>query len=291
VSNDFVSEDLLLRNDIDVNTGNIANATHLPTHDTIVKRDNNGTTGFHDITTNYLSVTEGMGLYGEASLQYVPQDDQTPPQNVMGYTYRFGHPGGIHIDEPGYFGAGLEMKDILENHLLMQVNKKTPHINIQVNKNAGIPYVLIRDSDDIPEIEINAEGFAQRYHIYPIQTFTPGQKLSLVMRDGPQTHVLELGIGWTADTSETIVEFKLTGSAGDYRVIENLEVCLDDRAQPIPVGDLYARITIKRWGVYRNNFQTLYMVLGIDFDPNANEVEVEMNSFLRISFNNKKVLS
>jgi hypothetical protein len=295
VSNAFQAEDQLLRTDIDSNTAQItlnsaeiASATHAPTHDSIVKRNNNGTTEFHDITTNILSANQAMALYGDATLQYVPQDEQG--QNLVGYTYRFGH-NSEEIGDLSGVGAGLEMKDLLDNHLLVQVNRKTPHVEIKQNKIAGIPYLLIRDSSNNPQIEINQEGFAQKYHIYPNQTMTPGTKLTLNMREGPQVHRLEFATAWTNSTSESIIQFQFTASAGEYRVIENLEVMLDDLAQPIPVLDTFARVYIKRWGVYRNVYQMLYVVLGVEFDPNQTEVEIEAYSLLRITFNNKQILT
>ena len=268
----------------------LANSTHQNTHDTIVKRDNNSTTSFHDITTNILSANQAIALYGDATLQYVPQDENG--QNMPDFKFRFGH----NSDEIGdlsasQVGAGLEMKDPDDNEILIQVNPKTPHIEIKTKKDAGVPWILARDHFNTPIWELDAAGISQHCDALPSFGFTPGLKYvsELGLVPGFQAHRYELSAAWTPDISESIIELSMDVSPGVYHHIENLEVTLDDLAVVAGLADIPSRLYLKRWGVYRNSRQRLYIVIAVDFAPNA--IEIEIGSKIRITFNNKRVLN
>ena len=292
VDNSRVVEDQVLQAAIDVNIGHIAtntaalaSGTHVNTHDTLVKRNNNGTTSFHDITTNVLSANQAIAIYGDATIQFVPQDDQG--QNLSGYTYRFGR-NSEELGDLSGTGAGLEFKDTLNNEVLMQVNKNTPHIELKVNKEPNIPFVRIRNNNSDSIIEITEQGIIPKVHIVNTIYLTPGALLQTSMLGGYQSHVFELGYAWLDTTGETRIEFSESQSSADFHLIENIQVCLDDRSLSIPVSDITSRIVLKRWGVYRNTNHILEIVLGCDFHSNA--IEVEVGSRIRVTFNNKKLL-
>ena len=75
-------------------------STHENTHDTLVKRNNNGSTVFENLTTNIINVSQDAALYGDAALTYTPQTEQEV--NIPGYTYRFGR----NTEELGDYSAG-----------------------------------------------------------------------------------------------------------------------------------------------------------------------------------------
>ena len=296
VDNSRVVEDQLLQAAIDVNIGHIAtnttellSSTHESTHDTLVKRNNNTPTLFNDVTVNTLSSHDAIALYGDATLQFVPQAHVG--ENLTGYTFRFGR----NMQELGDLsgtGAGLEFKDLLNNELLMQVNMNTPTIELKVNKLAGVPFVRIRDNNEDSILEITDAGVIPKVHVVNTIYLTPGALLQTSMLGGYQSHVFELGSAWLENSGDTRIEF--SESLGNieipppFHLIENIQVCLDDRSLSIPVSDISSRIVLKRWGVYRNTNHVLEIVLGCDFHSNA--IEVEVGSLIRVTFNNKKLL-
>lgn len=250
------------------NTIQITNSTHESTHDTLVKRNNTTTTQFHDITTNILSVNDGVGIYGDGTLQFVPTDDNDDP--VVGYKYRFGS-NAEELPDTTLQGDGLEFKDPTGNEILVQVNQQTPTIELQVNKNADVPFLLVRNTASDKLVQIDAQGVSQRYDVFAMTQLTPGTLLqTTALESGPQVHRFELFSAWTEQVAETVIEISASElqSTAEHRVIENLDVCLDDLSVVTGVPDIHSRVFVKRCGQYRNVVQRLYIVIGCDFHNN-----------------------
>ena len=279
--------------DVIANKAALASSTHDNTHDTLVKRHNDGTL-FEKIVTNTLSVQDGIGLYKDGVLQFVPQDANN--QNVPGWIYRF----GANTDEGWDFtqaGAGLEFKQPNGsygngNEILIQVNDYTPTIEIKANKQSE-PALLLRNAvTNTKVLEMDHEGV----HIYPHQPsmiqITPGQHHSAVsMHEGYQVHRFQLSVPWGSSTPETTMELRGNDPqpSGVFHSVQNIEVTLDDLSQLLPVTAVESRVYIKRWGVYRNLHSKIWIVLGVDF--RNNEVALAQGSIIRISFNFNRLLS
>ena len=196
----------------------LASSTHLSTHDTLVKRDNNNTTTFAHITTNILNASQDVAMYGDCALTFTPQDSQGV--NRVGYMYRF----GSNTEEVGDFsgiGDGLEIAEpdvgqTLGNTLLIQTNDSTPTVEFRANKSAGVPWLLIRNSDDDEALMLDAAGchliLNEKLPIF----MTPGSALSLTtLEEGFQTHWFSLTAGWTGATSEQEIEIAGDTSSSD----------------------------------------------------------------------------
>ena len=270
------------------NTAEISNSTHQSTHDTLVKRNNNDTTSFHDITSNIISINQALALYGDAALTYTPQDQNGI--NISGYTYRFGRNTEELSDFSG-IGNGVELKEPSGNQIIIQVNQSTPTIELQVNKSNAEPYILARNTASEKIIQINEHGISQRYDVFALNQLTPGTLFeTTALINGPQVHRFELFSAWTEQISESIIEIISAElqSTTEHRIIENLDICLDDLSVVSGVSDIHSRVFVKRWGQYRNTVQRLYIVVGCDF--HNNETQLDANSQVRISFNNKLVL-
>ena len=264
----------------------VGNSTHLSTHDTLVKRDNNSTTTFEHLTTNILNASTDVAMYGDCALTYTPQDAQGV--NIAGYTYRFGR----NTEELGDFsgtGNGLEFAEpgSTGNMLLMQTNVGTPTIELRANKTAGVPWMLIRNSSDNEALSLDDAGIHVRSDEKPGVYLTPGTPLVLhTLTDGKQAHWLELSVPWTSTTSETEIEIEQPVADAGLRIIENMEIFLDDQIQSSAVE---SRVYVKRWGTYKYSKQKLWVVLGLEL--RNGETSLQSGSFIRISFCNKKVLT
>ena len=264
----------------------LGNSTHLSTHDTLVKRDNNSTTTFEHLTTNILNASTEIAMYGDCQISYTPQDAQGT--NLQGYTYRFGRNQADFFDFSGT-GNGLEIAEpgLTGNMILIQSNAITPTIELRVNKNAGVPWMLIRNSADNEALTLDDAGIHIRSDEKPGVYLTPGTPLVLhTLTDGKQAHWLELNTTWTSATTETEIEIEQPLAVGGLRVIENLEVFLDGQIQGSAVE---SRVYIKRWGVYKYSKQKLWVVLGLEL--RNGETNLVQGSFIRLSFNNCKVLT
>lgn len=267
----------------------VNNSTHENTHDTLVKRNNNGSTTFEDLTTNIISVSQDCALYGDAALTYTPQTEQEV--NIPGYLYRFGR----NTEELGDYsgvGNGLEMKQpdiqgVSGNKILIQVNETTPTIELQVNKETtAVEWVLIRDETDAEALILDQEGCRIQSTIKSPVLLTPGVDLNLnSLSAGPQTHRFTLTQAWPNTNVFQHIEISGDVSASEHRGIENLEVVLDDLSLPATITDIDSRIYIQKWGVYRNTKQRLWMILAVEFRNNENGVA--NGSLVRLSFNNK----
>ena len=264
----------------------LGNSTHLSTHDTLVKRDNNSTTTFEHLTTNILNASVDIAMYGDCALSYTPQDAQGT--NLQGYTYRFGR----NTEELGDFsgvGNGLEFKEpgLTGNMLLMQTNINTPTIEFRANKTAGVEWLLVRNSADQEALSLDSAGV----HIQCVEKnsvyITPGTPLSVsTLTDGLQAHWYELTTQWTAANSETEIEIEQNVASAGFRIVENMEVFLDDQIQS---SEVQSRLFVKRWGVYRYSKQKLWIVLGLEL--RNNETSLVSGSLIRLSFNNSLVLT
>ena len=254
---------------------------------TLVNCDHEGYVNSHKILTNLIDVEQSVDLYGDAAVQFTPQT--SAGTNVAGYTYRFGK----NQEELGDFspqGDGLEMKEPSGNELLVQVNDLTPTIEIRRVKNPGVETLLVRtpQPNDHKLISIDDDGLHLRRDDQNVNLLPPGNALSIEMLlSGFQTHRFTLDQAWTNASTETEIEIYSATSAAEFRHIQNLEVTLDDLSQPSGVADISARVYVKRWGVYRNTYLRLWMVLGADF---RGESEIASGRFLRVSFNNKLIL-
>ena len=264
----------------------LANSTHLNTHDTLVKRDNNSTTTFQHLTTNILNASTEVAMYGDCQISYTPQDAQGV--NLQGYTYRFGRNQADLGDFSGT-GNGLEFAEpgATGNMILIQTNDSTPTIEFRVNKTAGVPWMLIRNSADHEALSLDDAGIHIRSDEKPGVFLTPGTPLVLhTLTDGKQAHWLELSVNWTGATAETEIEIEQPIASAGLRVIENLEVFLDDQFQNSAVE---SRVYIKRWGVYKYSKQKLWVVLGLEL--RNGETNIKSGSMIRLSFNNSLVLT
>ena len=285
------TSDLSQNTTIQANALMLAAATPINTENTLVLRDNSGTTYFHDITAHEIALQSSCDLYGDAALTYTPQDDSSPPLNLTGFTYRFGR----NTEEIGDFsgtGAGIEMKEPDGNAIMIQVNQTTPHIELKVKKlNATIPFILIQDDEKHDLVKIDQHGFSEKFYIYQKTIVTPGQPYdSPTLLHGAQVHRFELGTKWSNQIPEIVIRLYTPEliNADTHRTIQNLEVCLDDRAVAPGLLDIPSRMYIKRWGQYRNTVQELYIILAVDYVGGATELEI--SSQFRITFNNNILL-
>ena len=177
------------------------------------------------------------------------------------------------------------MEGLPGNKILIQVNDSTPTIELQVNKEAAVEWVLIRDHTDNEMLILDNQGCRLRSVVKSPVQLTPGVSLSLnSLIDGPQTHRFTLTQAWGENLSQQI---QISGdtSASVHRSIENLEVVLDDLSLPAAITDIHSRIYIDRWGVYRNTKQVLWIVLAVEFMNS--ETSIANGSLVRLSFNNK----
>jgi hypothetical protein len=260
---------------------------------TLVNIDYQGVVNTHKMSTNLIDVKQSVDLYGDAAIQYVPQTSQF--QNVPGYTYRFGK----NQQELGDFssqGDGLEFRNMPwgGNEILMQVNDITPTIEIRRLKNPGVETLVVtseRQSEQDPGnkiITIDDAGLHVRRNDRNINLMIPGNALSVgLLTQGFQTHKFTLDQAWTSESTETEIEIYSATSAAEFLHIQNVEVTLDDRSQPSSVSEANARVYVKRWGVYRNTYLRLWLVLGVDLRGDSS---VATGRYLRVSFNNKLIL-
>ena len=270
---------------------------------TLVNCDHQGYINSHKIITNLIDVKQSVDLYGDAATQYVPQTSSGV--NVPGYVYRFGK----NQEELGDFstqGDGLEMRNgvmttglnynvpINGNEILIQVNDSTPTIEIRRVKNPGIESFRIvtpRQSAQDPGeklVTIDDAGLHVRHNNLNAILMTPGNPItSYMLISGFQTHRFTLDQAWGSESTETEIEIYSATSAAEFRHIENLEVVLDDLSLPGIVSEVAARVYVKRWGIYRNSYLRIWMVLGADF---RGETEIVSGSLIRVSFNNKLIL-
>ena len=264
----------------------LTNSTHLNTHGTLVKRDNNNSTTFQHLTTNILNASQDVAMYGDCALTYTPQTSQGV--NIPGYTYRFGR----NTEELGDFsgvGNGLEFKEpgATGNTILIQTNVGTPTIEFRANKTAGVEWLLVRNSADLEALSLDSTGVHVRCDEKAAVYLTPGTPLTVsTLTDGLQSHWFELSVPWTAANPEAEIEIEQDVAIAGFRTIENLEVYLDDEIQ---ANEIQSRVYIKRWGVYRFSKQKLWVVLGLQL--RNNETSLVSGAFIRLTFNNKKVLT
>ena len=104
---------------------------------------------------------------------------------------------------------------------------------------------------------------------------------------GFQTHRFKLDQAWANASTETDIEIYSATSAAEFRHIQNLEVTFDDLTQPGGVANANGRVYVKRWGVYRNTYLRVWIVLGIDL---RGDTEIASGRFVRVSFNNNRLL-
>ena len=259
---------------------------------TLVNCDYQGHIHAHKFYTNLIDARQSVDLYGDAAVQYVPQD--SAGDNVHGYKYRFGK----NQQELGDFstqGDGMEMRNMPwgGNEILIQVNDITPTIEIHRVKNPGVESFVIsseRQSEQDPGdklITIDDAGLHVRRDDQNVQLMTPGNAISVEMLlSGFQTHRFTLNSAWTANT-ETEIEIYSATSLAEFRHIQNLEVTIDDLSQAGGVAAINARVYVKRWGCYRNSYLRVWVVLGVDLRGDAN---IPSGRFIRLSFNNKLIL-
>ena len=271
--------------------------------ETLLKIDHQGVVFTDKMSTELIDVTQSVDLYGDAAIQYVPQTSQNI--NVPGYVYRFGK----NQEEVGDFstqGDGLEMRNgvlteglaynvpIGGNEILIQVNDITPTIDIRRVKNPGVESFVISTERQTAQdpghklITIDDGGLHVRRDDQNVVLMTPGNPVSVEMLlSGFQTHRFTLGAAWNNESTETEIEIYSATSLAEFFHIQNLEVTLDDLSQPGGVAASNARVYVKRWGVYRNTYLRIWMVIGADFRTDS---EIASGRFLRVSFNNKLIL-
>ena len=254
---------------------------------TLLNCDYEGTLNAHKIETNLLDVQQSVDLYGDAAVQYTPQTSQYV--NLPGYTYRFGK----NQEELGDFSAqgdGMELKEPTGNEILIQVNQTTPTIEIKRVKNPGVESLLIRGPPPYNHklVTMDDAGVHVKRSDQNTLLLTPGNDISSgLLLAGFQTHTFTLNQAWSNASTETVIEIYSATSSAEFRVIENLEVTLDDLSQPSAVSNIDARVYVKRWGVYRNTTLRVWIVLGVDLQGETN---LPAGRFLRVSFNNKLLL-
>ena len=282
----------------------LANSTHLSTHDTLVKRDHTTTTTIQDLTsqtmhTDVIEVQDDVALYGDGTLTYTPQDPITGLnigwnlEERFTYIYRFGA-NSQGIGDFTTRGDGLELREPDDtvtgdrnNKIVIQVNSGTPTIELIVNKTPGEPWFLTRDKDLAPVLSLDSAGCHVRTDMKPLILVTPGNALSVTtLTEGLQCHKFELNTPWSVNTAETEIEISESVGSPGTRIIENLEILLDDLGTASPI---YSRIYVKRWGVYRHTKQILWVVLGVSF--RNSETSLAGGLEFRLSFNNKVVIT
>ena len=258
---------------------------------TLVNCDYQGVLNTHKMSTNLIDVQQSVDLYGDAAVQYTPQTSQNV--NLQGYTYRFGK----NLEELGDFstqGDGLEMIEPAGNEILIQVNDLTPTIQIHRAKNPGVESFVIstvRSSAQDPGdklITIDDAGLHVRRDDMNDVLMTPGNPISVgVLISGFQTHRFKLDQAWSSESTETEIDIYSATSAAEFRHIENLEVTFDDLSQAGGVSNVDARVYVKRWGVYRNTYLRVWVVLGVALRGDSN---IASGRYIRLSFNNKLLL-
>ena len=284
-------------NIVDLET-EIGNSTNVDTHDTLVRRNNNTTTTIQDLTcdtmhTDLIEVQNDVALYGDATLTFTPQDAITGLNVTPPYTYRFGansagvgdfttRGDGLLLQEPDDAISGER-----KNKCVIQVNSQTPTIELLVNKIAGESWFLVRDKSLNPVLRLNSSGFHIRTDSKSTVNLTPGNALTVTtLTEGLQSHWFSLSTPWTAATSETEIVISESSTHQGLRMIENLEVLVDDLGLQSLV---HSRVFVKRWGVYRHTTQSVWVVLGVEL--RNQESSLAASTQIRVSFNNKVVLS
>ena len=243
--------------------------------------------------TDVIEVETDVALYGDATITYTPQDANTGLNITPAYTYRF----GANSEGVGDFttrGDGLEMKEPddpisgdRKNKIVIQVNAQTPTIEMLVNKNAGESFVLIRDKDLTPLVSLDSAGSHIQTDLKTPVNLTPGNALTVsTLTEGLQSHWFILSAPWSSNTSETEVVIEESSTHQGLRIIENLEVLVDDLGL---LSMIHSRVYVKRWGVYRHTTQSVWIVLGVEF--RNQETSLANSTLIRLSFNNKVVLS
>ena len=261
--------------------------------ETLVNCDYQGTLNTHKMSTNLLDVKQSIDLYGDAAIQFTPQTSTLI--NVPGYTYRFGK----NLEELGDFstqGDGLEMRNMPwgGNEVLIQVNNITPTIQIHSVKYPGVETFVVSSERESEQgvghklITIDSDGLHVKRDDQNDILMTPGNAISVaVLISGFQTHRFKLDQAWANASTETDIEIYSATSAAEFRHIQNLEVTFDDLTQPGGVANANGRVYVKRWGVYRNTYLRVWIVLGIDL---RGDTEIASGRFVRVSFNNTRLL-
>ena len=260
---------------------------------TLLRADHTGKLLLENMQAHVIEVEDDVALYGDATLTYTPQDANTGVNVVPPYTYRFGANSG-DVGDYTNRGDGLEMKEPddaatgdRKNKILIQVNSGTPTIELLSNKVAGEPDFLIRNKTLQQVLSLDSTGVHLRCDEKASVYITPGTPLTVAtLTDGKQVHWFELSVPWTAANPDAEIEIEQAVAISGFSTIENLEVYLDDEIQ---VNEIQSRVYIKRWGVYRFSKQKLWIVLGLEL--RNNETSLVSGAFIRLTFNNKKVLT
>ena len=112
---------------------------------TIVFRDEHGKSDFSQLHIKNLEGVANIQLHADAQLFFIPYewvgDVYTPKTSV----YRFGA-NQEEVTDLTTAGDGIEMVDN-NNQILIQVQKNAPTIDIQGEKNAGVPFMRIKNQN------------------------------------------------------------------------------------------------------------------------------------------------
>ena len=212
-------------------------ATSAKTDATLVLRDNSGGTDFTKLTTDILEVESGgaIALYGDANVQWVPQDAQG--QNIVGAITRLGRNHEEQKDQSGA-GDGLEVIGRPEasgerNRVQLFAYSGAPSVELLSNKIAGVPVWRLRDSTNIIRYEIDDYGSALRMDAPLTLNVVPGVDKNSTLHRGLKEYRLILQTAWSTGFIVLVVR---SNTYAENHMIKQIEVQLDERLASNPIS-------------------------------------------------------
>ena len=166
VVNDAIAEiDDLAAQTLKVEDAEPVSLDHGPNDDdTLVKRGTNGSyCVINDLQAHRfrsLGATPQVALYGNGAFQFIPLDSQG--NNIANCEYSFGKRLANFGDQT-QAGDGLFIKND-DNTVELEARKAAPSIRITGDKNAGVDYFQIIDSNDDVVYSIDRNGKVQPSH-------------------------------------------------------------------------------------------------------------------------------
>ena len=204
--------------------GNSVAATEDAVFNSLVKRGATTTT-FTNLTSNILNIGASLAMYGEANLQWIPQETINGVlQNVPGAVTRVGRDpdqGG------GEKGDGIEIIGRIiatggqRNKILLQCNDETPNIELQANNSIDVPFIRCRDDRDETCTEITELGISKQIVKDHSLHVTPGGGSTIIpdIEDGCSRYLLFLETTWDNESDEIVLTAANTNLLETMRMI------------------------------------------------------------------------
>ena len=273
------------------NTNQLMSATAAATNGTLVLRHNVNGTHFAKITSDIVEIGTAQALYGDANIQYIPQDNGG--NNIAGSIYRF----GSNHEEFDFTGSGEGIELIgrapsnpaeQRNSVQMFPQESAPTLQMVCTKTAGVPWVRLNNENDVETIEISEFGLAQRLSSSTQFNISPGSIYTGTLSPGFSESVFTLSGNWTAaDGSLTFILKSNTDIEGHY--IKCIEVSVDESSSN---SYIQSQVYVDRFSKHVKNHPTdseLRVVLKYEFL--GGETSIPSGTVLRLLILNNKIIT